>query len=83
MLCCREALVADREHQWTILACEADQTAEAGDLRKTYSIVRRLGGFSPSTLPGTRLANGEFAVSEAQAKERWETFFAELLNGEM
>ncbi|CAK0801015.1 unnamed protein product [Prorocentrum cordatum] len=78
-----KALVADREHQWTTLACEADQAAAAGDLRKTYSIVRRLGGFSPSTLPGTRLANGEFAVSEAQAKERRETFFAELLIGEL
>ena len=77
------SLRKDREDQWTQIAEAADLAAEAGTMRETYRLIKRLGAFKTTPLPGIMLESGELAGSQEEEESRWEEFFATLLIGDL
>ena len=59
----------------------AEAADRAGDARSTYRLIRALGAFRTTTLPGIKLADGSFALNAEQENERWNEQFATLLFG--
>ena len=75
----RSCLVSDRETHWREIANSAEAADRAGDARSTYRLIRALGAFRTTTLPGIKLADGSFALDAEQESERWNEHFAALL----
>ena len=79
----RSCLVCDREIHWREIANSAEAADRAGDARSTYRLIRALGAFRTTTLPGIKLADGSFALDAEQESERWNEHFAALLCGNL
>ena len=50
----RSCLVSDRETHWREIANSAEAADRAGDARSTFRLIRALGAFRTTTLPGRR-----------------------------
>ena len=75
----RSCSVYDRETHWREIANSSEAADTAGDARSTYRLIRALGAFRATTLPGIKLADGSFALDAEQESERWHEHFAALL----
>ena len=67
----RSCLVYDRETHWREIANRAEAADKAGDARSTYRLVRALGAFRTTALPGIKLDDGSFALDAEQESEIW------------
>ena len=79
----RSCPVYDCETHWREIANSAEAADKAGDARSTYRLIRSLGAFRTTTLPGIKLADGSFALDAEQESEIWNEHFAALLCGDL
>ena len=60
----------------------AQLAASRHDWRGLYSIVRSLGGASPSSVPRpVRQQNGELTTNETERQQRWQEHFKDVFRG--
>ena len=63
-------------------ASDAQRAASRHDWRGLYSIVRSLGGASPSSVPRpVRQLNGELTTNETERQRRWQEHFKDVFRG--
>eukprot|EP00972_Heterocapsa_arctica_P010868 1592072-Heterocapsa_arctica.AAC.1 len=79
----RSMVFHDRMEFYESMANEAQTAANHSDMRGTYSIVKRLLGFTVRAPKAIKQKDGSLAASEQARQERWQEHFNEVCCGKI
>ena len=82
-LASRGELQYDRLQHHESLAGPEEFAAVKGDMRTSFKVVKKIGGFTIRAPKIVRLVDGSLSTSEEQRQERWQQHFCQLMSGKL
>ena len=76
-------VVDDRRRYFEQLSMSAQLAAHNGDIRGTFSVVRKLSGFRIRPPKVIKLKDGTISTTEEERQNRWQEHFCDVFAGEL